>query len=164
MINKVTLIGNLGKDPEVRHLESGSVVAKFSVATNENYRDKSGEWQTITEWHNVVVWRQLAERAERMLKKGMLVYIEGKITTRKWQDKEGNDRYTTDIVANVLRSLERRDSGEGTSGNFPSEKDEIKSFSNTSDKAVFNLPGEKPAKQDDSGAQDFSKIEDDLPF
>lgn len=126
MINKVTLIGNLGKDPEVRRLESGSVVAKFSVATNENYKDKSGEWQNITEWHNVVAWRALAERAERDLKKGGMVYVEGKLTTRKWQDKDGNDRYNTDVVALQLRSLERRpSSGENSSNNFPTAADEF---------------------------------------
>lgn len=122
MINKVILIGNLGRDPEVRYLEGGSAVAKFSVATNENYRDRSGEWQTMTEWHNVVMWRQLAERAEKQLKKGMQVYIEGKLTTRKWQDQNGNDRYSTEVVANVFRTLGKRE-GSGTSGygeDFPS--------------------------------------------
>ena len=89
MINKVTLVGNLGKDPEIKHLEGGASVAKFSLATNENYRDKNGEWQTQTEWHDIVAWRQLAEKAARDLHKGSLVYIEGKITHRKWQDKEG---------------------------------------------------------------------------
>lgn len=165
MVNKVILIGNLGKDPEVRHLESGSVVAKFSVATNENYRDKSGEWQTLTEWHNVVVWRGLAERAERSLKKGMQVYIEGKLNTRKWQDSDGNDRYTTDVVANYMRILEKRESSsDGFSNNFPGAQDEIKSYSqggksSGNEKEVFNLPQkEKPA------AQDFSGVEDDLPF
>ncbi|MDA9774586.1 single-stranded DNA-binding protein, partial [Saprospiraceae bacterium] len=82
MINKVMLIGNIGQDPEVKHLESGSVVARFSVATNENYKDKSGEWQTITEWHSVTCWRALAELVERTYKKGMMVYVEGKLTTR----------------------------------------------------------------------------------
>ena len=165
MINKVILIGNLGKDPEVRHLESGAVVAKFSLATNENYRDKSGEWQTLTEWHNIVVWRGLAERAEQRLKKGMQVYIEGKLTTRKWQDKDGNDRYTTDIVGNILRVLERRDS-EGGSNNFPTADDEVKSFPNSKESAVFNLPSEKKAegKKESNGASDFSEVEDDLPF
>ena len=167
MINKVILIGNLGKDPEVRHLESGSVVAKFSLATNENYRDKSGEWQTITEWHNVVAWRGLAERAEKSLKKGMQVYIEGKLATRKWQDQNGNDRYSTDVVANTLRILEKRDSDSGSfANNFPSAEDEVKSLSGSSDKAVFNLPSEKSnkAKMDSAGASDFSGVEDDLPF
>jgi single-strand DNA-binding protein len=110
MINKVILIGNLGRDPEVRHLESGVSVAKFTVATNESYQDKNKEWQTVTEWHNIVVWRGLAERAERQLQKGTLVFIEGKLTHRKWQDKEGNDRYSTEVVANTFRVLTKRES------------------------------------------------------
>ena len=162
MINKVILIGNLGKDPEVRHLESGSVVAKFPIATNENYRDKSGEWQSITEWHNVVVWRQLAERVERTLKKGMLVYIEGKISTRKWQDKDGNDRYTTDIVANTLRILEKREQTDAGFGGFPTAKDEPKTLANSSQSSGFELPAE--TTKTNGGAQDFSDQEDDLPF
>jgi len=109
MINKVVLIGNLGQDPEVRHLESGAVVARFSLATNERYKDKSGETKTITEWHDVVLWRGLAELAERLLSKGKLVYVEGKLTHRKWQDKEGNARKTTEVVANNFQILEKRD-------------------------------------------------------
>jgi len=109
MINKVTLIGHLGGDPEVRRLEGGTAVARFSLATNESYKDKDGNFQTITEWHNVVVWRELAERAERSLKKGMLVYVEGKISYRKYTTQEGQDRYVTDIVANTFRMLERRE-------------------------------------------------------
>lgn len=123
MVNKVILIGNLGRDPEVRRLENGSVVAKFSVATNENYKDKNGEWQTQTEWHDVVVWRHLAERAERDFKKGKLVYIEGKLTHRKYQDKDGNDRYITEIVANNIRLCEKREgSGDYPSQNLPTEE------------------------------------------
>jgi len=112
MINKVTLIGNLGGDPEVRHLEGGVAVARFSLATNENYQDKDGNWQTSTEWHNVVAWRGLAERVERSLKKGMLVYVEGKISYRKYTTQEGQERSVTDIVANTIRILEKRDSGD----------------------------------------------------
>ena len=124
MVNKVTLIGRLGADPEVRRLENGAAVAKLNLATNENYRDKNGEWQKLTEWHNVVVWRWLAERAEQYLKKGSLVYIEGKLTTRKWQDKDGNDRYTTEVVGNVMKSLDRReDSGSGYASSFPGVQD-----------------------------------------
>ncbi len=111
MINKVILVGNLGKDPEVRHLESGAVVATFPIATNENYKDKNGEWQTQTEWHNIVVWRYLAEKAEKFLKKGSLVYIEGKLTTRKWQDKDGKDQYTTEVLGRILQLLEKREGG-----------------------------------------------------
>jgi len=126
MINKVTLVGNLGQDPEIRNLENGAKVAKFSVATNENYQDKSGEWKKITEWHNVVAWRGLADSAERNLKKGGMVYVEGKLTTRKWQDQNGNDRYSTDVVARFLRSLERREStGNGLRNDFPSATDEF---------------------------------------
>lgn len=118
MINKVTLIGNLGGDPEIRTLESGTKVGRFSLATNESYKDKDDTWQTLTEWHNVVVWRDAAERAERLLKKGMLVYVEGKITYRKYTDKDGVERSATDIVASSYRILEKR---EGTNDNrFPS--------------------------------------------
>lgn len=107
MINKVTLIGNLGGDPEIRHLDNGTAVGRFSLATNENYKDKDGNWQKLTEWHNVVVWRDLAERAEKLLKKGMLVYVEGKISYRKYTDKDGQERSATDIVANSYRLLEK---------------------------------------------------------
>lgn len=109
MINKVTLIGNLGKDPEVRRLDNGTVVASFSVATTDSYKDRNGEWQKQTEWHTIVAWRNLAEIVERNFKKGKQVYVEGKLTHRKWQDKDGNDRYTTEVVANTLRILGRRE-------------------------------------------------------
>lgn len=120
MVNKVTLIGRVGKDPEVRRLENGIAVAKFSVATNENYKDKSGEWVTTTEWHDIVVWRLLAERAEQQLKKGKLVYVDGKLTHRKWQAEDGSNRYSTEVVANTFRLLEKReDSGGGYTSSFP---------------------------------------------
>lgn len=152
MINKVFLIGNLGRDPEVRHLEGGNVVAKFPVATNENYRDKSGEWQKITEWHDVVVWRYLAERAEQQLRKGSLVYIEGKITHRKWQDRDGNDRYSTEVVANQFRSLDRRDSPDRSyTENFPSSESTV-------------TPQGGNAREGTRSDADDSSMEDDLPF
>ena len=109
MINKVTLVGHLGKEVEVRTLDNGAKVANFTMATSESYKDKAGEWQSNTEWHNVVAWRYAADAAERSLKKGSLVYIEGKVTTRKWQDKDGNDRYSTDIVAQVLKPLDKKE-------------------------------------------------------
>jgi len=105
-INKVILIGNLGKDPEVRHLESGATVANFPIATSETYKDrKSGEKVSQTEWHNIVLWRGLADVAERFLKKGDKIYIEGKLKTRSWQDQEGNNRYTTEIIADNMTML-----------------------------------------------------------
>lgn len=111
MINKVTLIGNVGQDPDIRTLENGTQVGRFSLATNESYKDKGGEWQTQTEWHNVVVWRELAERAAQSLKKGGLVYVEGKIQARKYTDKEGVERVSVDILASTFRLLEKREKG-----------------------------------------------------
>ncbi|MEY4107284.1 MAG: hypothetical protein RL181_1626 [Bacteroidota bacterium] len=108
MVNRVILIGNLGKDPEVRRLESGAVVAKFSLATSESYKDKDGQWQEQTEWHDIVVWRNLAERAEQYLKKGSTIYLEGKLTHRSWQDAEGNPRRTTEVVGSYYRMLDRK--------------------------------------------------------
>tara|TARA_B100000902_G_scaffold68112_1_gene74252 strand:- start:263 stop:700 length:438 start_codon:yes stop_codon:yes gene_type:complete len=105
-VNKVILIGNLGKDPEVRHLENGASVANFSIATSENYKDrKTGEKVSQTEWHNIVVWRGLADIAEKFLKKGDKVYIEGKLKTRSWQDQDGNNRYTTEVITDNLTML-----------------------------------------------------------
>lgn len=98
MLNKVILIGNLGKDPEVRHLDNGGVVANFSMATNESYKDKQGQKQTVTEWHSVVVWGKVAEIVEQYVKSGSLIYVEGKLKTRSWEDKDGNKRYTTEVV------------------------------------------------------------------
>ena len=111
-VNKVILLGNLGKDPEVRYLDNGVAVANFSIATTENYKNKEGERVSQTEWHNVVVWRGLAEVAEKYLKKGESVYIEGKIKTRKWEDKEGNTRYNTEILADNMTMLGSKKSQE----------------------------------------------------
>ncbi len=109
-INKVILVGNVGKDPEVRYLEGGTAVANFSIATSENFKDRNtGEKKSTTEWHNVVLWRGLAEIAEKYVKKGMQVYIEGKLKTRQWQDKEGATRYSTEIVGDNLQMLGRKD-------------------------------------------------------
>lgn len=121
MINKVTLIGNLGGDPEIRTLDNGTAVGRFSLATNESYKDKEGNWQTLTEWHNIVIWRELADRAKNQLKKGMMVYVEGKISYRKYTDKDNVERTITDIVANSLRILEKRESsGAYSESRFPS--------------------------------------------
>jgi single-strand DNA-binding protein len=111
-LNKVMLIGNLGKDPEVRYTAAGTAVASFSVATSEKYKNKSGEWEEKTEWHNVTLWARLAEIAGEYLAKGKTVYIEGRLQTRKWQDRDGKDRYTTEIVGEKMQML----SGKGESG------------------------------------------------
>ena len=116
-VNKVILIGNLGKDPEVRHLEGGVAVARFPLATSETFKDKSGQKQEKTEWHNIVLWRGLAEVAEKYLRKGQSVFIEGKIRTSQYQDKEGNQRYSTEIVADNMTMLTRGEGGSSEGGN-----------------------------------------------
>lgn len=157
MINKVTLIGRLGGDPEMRHLEGGVAVARFSLATNEAYKDKDGNWQDTTEWHNVVAWRELAERAEKQLKKGMMCYVEGKISYRKYTDSNGQERNVTDIVASVFRLLEKR---EGTADSrFPSDAP-------ASVTARSAGPASAPvaAMPHDDGSAAAANGGDDLPF
>ena len=153
-VNKVILIGNLGKDPEVRHLESGVGVANFSIATSETYKDRnSGERVSQTEWHNVVLWRGLADIAEKYLKKGDKIYIEGKLRTRSWQDQQGNNRYTTEVIADNMTMLGKA-----------SEK-------TTSDSMVSSTNQNKESKisanNSEKLSEEFSSPEDendDLPF
>ncbi len=114
-VNKVILIGNLGKDPEVRYLDNGVAVANLSLATSENYKNKDGEKVTQTEWHDIVLWRGLAEVAEKYLKKGSSVYIEGKLRTNKWVDKDENTRYKTEVLADKLTMLGRSQNQEQSS-------------------------------------------------
>src|SRR5437870_5478487 len=131
-VNKVILIGNLGKDPEVKYTPSGVPVAKFSLATNEKYKDKGGEWQERTEWHNVVAWQRLAEIIGEYVKKGSKVYIEGKLQTSSWEDKQsGEKKYRTEIVAQELVLLGGRgeddsgsSSGAGAGASFDRHTDE----------------------------------------
>lgn len=111
-LNRVTLIGNLGKDPEIKVIPSGSKVANFSVATTESYKDKAGEWQQTTDWHNVTCWDQLADKSSK-LSKGAKVMVEGKIKTRSYQDKDGATRYITEILANTIMPIEREERTEG---------------------------------------------------
>ena len=121
-VNKVILIGNLGKDPEVRRLENGSVVASFPLATSEIYNDKqTGERKEITDWHDIVLWRGLAEIAEKYIRKGTKVYIEGKLKKRSWQDKEGNSRYATEVVGDDLTILTRNDQSERNNAPYSPE-------------------------------------------
>ncbi len=131
-VNKVILVGNLGKDPEVRYLDNGVAVANFSLATTETYKNKEGTRVSQTEWHNIVLWRGLAEIAEKYLKKGSAVYIEGKIKNRKWEDKEGNTRYNTEILGDNMTMLGGKPLQE--SGTVNSE---IKSSSDKADDLPF---------------------------
>src|SRR3954471_2615228 len=115
-LNKATLIGNLGKDPEVRAIPSGAKVANFSIATTESYTDKNGQKVDKTEWHNIVMWRGLAEVAEKYLRKGSQVYIEGRLQTRSWDDQNGQKRYTTEIVADNMVMLGKPSGAGGAPG------------------------------------------------
>jgi len=122
-VNKVILVGRLGRDPETRYTGGGQAVANFSVATDESYKDKNGERQKRTEWHKIVVWGKQAEIAQQYLKKGSLVFIEGRIQSREWQDKEGQKRTSFEIVANNFRMLGGRGDGGGGGGSRPASDD-----------------------------------------
>lgn len=149
MINKVILVGNVGKDPEVRYLDGGVAVGKFPFATSETYKNKTGERIQQTEWHNLVLWRAQAEFAEKYIKKGMQLFIEGRIRSRSWEDKEGNRRYITEIYGETIRLLTRKSEVR----EVENDKYEQKSLSDTKDKTDNNL--------DDVLSNEES---DDLPF
>jgi single-strand DNA-binding protein len=147
-VNKVILIGHLGKDPEVRYTASGTAVCSFSLATSEKFKDKSGENQEKTEWHNVQFWSKLAEICGEYLTKGKMIYVEGRLQTRKWQDKEGNDRYTTEIVGERMQML----SGKGD-------------HAGGSDSASSGGRIDRSESNNSSSPSGFSDIEDDnIPF
>jgi len=133
-LNKVMIIGNLGKDPEIRATTTGQSVATFSLATSEKFKNKNGEKEERTEWHNVVLWGKLAEIAGQYLSKGKTVFIEGRIQTRKWQGKDGNDRYTTEIIGETMQMLGGK--GDKSSGDG--------SFSKTMDDTDFDNPDNYP--------------------
>lgn len=127
-INKVILVGNLGKDPEVRYLEGGIAVANFPLATTEVHKNRSGDKIESTEWHNIVLWRGLAEVAEKLLKKGMQVYIEGRLRTRTWEDKDGSKKRTTEIIGENLTILGRKPApGEQGNEAIPTAADDMES-------------------------------------
>jgi single-strand DNA-binding protein len=139
-VNKVILVGNLGKDPEVRYLESGVAVANFTIATTESYKDKEGKKVDQTEWHNVVLWRGLAEVAEKFLKKGNQVYIEGKIRTRSYDDKDGIKRYITEIVGDNMTMLGGKREDGGSSNYQPAANENAKSAEVVEEGPADDLP------------------------
>lgn len=139
-VNKAILVGRLGKDPEVRYMTNGDAVANVSLATSETWKDKNGEKQDRTEWHHLIFYRRLAEIAGEYLKKGSQIFVEGRIQTRKWQDKEGKDRYTTEIIVNEMKML----------GSKPSDD---------SSPATQQKPSAEPA-----GKGNFDNFDDDIPF
>lgn len=145
-VNKVILVGNLGADPETRYMPNGDAVTNVRLATTDSWKDKaSGEKKEITEWHRVVFYRRLAEIAGEYLRKGSSVYVEGRIRTRKWQDKDGQDRYTTEIEATEMQMLGQRGGGDGGGQQYG------------------GAPASKPAPPP-SGGGGFADMDDDIPF
>ncbi|MGE0356694.1 MAG: single-stranded DNA-binding protein [Burkholderiales bacterium] len=152
-VNKVILIGNLGRDPETRYMPDGGAVTNVSIATTETWKDKAGEKQEKTEWHRVAFFGKLAEIAGEYLKKGSQVYVEGRLQTRKWQDKEGQDKYSTEIVADRMQMLGSRQGMGGGGGDRESG----------GEREGATRPAAKPAAAKPAGSK-FDDFEDDIPF
>jgi single-strand DNA-binding protein len=154
-VNKVILMGNLGRDPEVRFMPNGDAVCNFSIATTDSWKDKAGERQEKTEWHNIVMYRRLAEIAGEYLKKGRPVYLEGRLQTRKWQTKEGQDRYTTEVIADSMQMLGGRDGA-------PAQESQPSSQSEARDE--FDQTPSRNNQSGSSNSSSFDEFEDDIPF
>ena len=152
-VNKVILVGNLGRDPETRYMPDGAAITNFSIATTEQWKDKAGEKQEKTEWHRISTFQRLAEIAGEYLKKGSQVYIEGRLQTRKWTDKDGVEKFTTEIIADKMQMLGSRQ-GMGGDSEGGSGSDGPRSSSSSS----------KPAATAKGGAAKFDDFEDDIPF
>lgn len=161
-INKVILVGNLGKDPEMRYTQSGVPVCSFPMATSETYRDRNtNEKITQTEWHNIVIWRKMAETAEKYLNKGSQVYIEGKLRTRSWEDQQGMKRYTTEIVADVMQLLDRPSGDRPQSAPHPAET--AASIPGTGGQVQSSAAAPSAAASGGFGGED-PNLDGDLPF
>ncbi len=163
-VNKVILIANLGKDPEVRYMPSGDAIANINIATTESYKDREGVKQERTEWHRVVFFGKLAEIVGQYLKKGRPVYVEGRIQTKKWQDKNGQDRYTTEIIATDMKMLgSRGDSGSDASfapgEGEPQSRPAARPSSSTS-----SAQSASPSRSTQSSGPDHGGFDDDIPF
>jgi len=172
-VNKVILVGNLGRDPEVRFMPNGEAVCNFSIATTDSWKDKAGAKQERTEWHNIVMYRKLAEIAGEYLKKGRPVYVEGRLQTRKWQTKEGQDRYTTEIIADQMQMLGGREGG-SSNASYDGGMDQSSGGDDHYNQASNQNPNQTSAKQANAptqptaksttGGSGFDDFEDDIPF
>jgi|TARA_A100001015_G_C14878481_1_gene667358 single-strand DNA-binding protein len=151
-LNKVMLIGRLGQDPEVRYTQSNTAVATLSVATSERYKDGNGEQQERTEWHRVVAWGRLAEICQQYLHKGSLIYVEGPLQTRQWEDNQGQKRYTTEIKALQMTMLDSRQSGQSSGQGAPVPQQEPSQPKNEQMSSTVNIDS------------NFDNMDDDLPF
>ena len=168
-VNKVILVGNLGRDPEMRFMPNGEAVCNFSIATTDNWKDKAGVKQERTEWHNIVMYRKLAEIAGEYLKKGSSVYVEGRLQTRKWQTKEGQDRYTTEIIADSMQMLGGRNVGSGASASYDGgEMDQSRGGGDNYNQAPARQAAApsaaKQAPASTTTGSNFDDFEDDIPF
>ena len=166
-VNKVILVGNVGKDPETRYLDEGTAISKFPMATSETYRNRDGERVTNTEWHNVVLWRGLAQVAEKYIKKGTQVYIEGRIKTRSYDDASGNKKYITEIVGDQMQLLGRRPDESGTPGEAVSQATQPPSASEEVKPQPSNQPSPPSGDTDPEDTDPFDSGDngpDDLPF
>ena len=167
-LNKVMLIGNVGKDPEVRYLDGSNgqaKVASFTLATTERYRDRSGETRENTEWHNIVAWRNNADVAERFVRKGTQLYIEGRIRTRSWDDQTGNKRYTTEIIADTLQLLGKKSDNPASQGGYQQQAQPQQSYSQPQSyqqPQTYAQPVQQAAPAAPQVEEAFS--DDDLPF
>ena len=153
-LNKVLLIGNVGKDPEIRHLQGGASVATITLATSERYKDRNGETRELTEWHTINAWRQLADLAENYIRKGSQIYVEGRIRTRSWDDQNGQKRYATEIQADVIQLLGRRNDSPAPQQPAPAQN---QGAYNAPAQPQQSTPMVSPADLTDDGT-------DDLPF
>lgn len=175
-LNKVMLIGNVGKDPDVRYLESNpnnpgsnAKVASFPLATSERYRDRNGELRENTEWHNIVAWRNSADVAEKFIRKGTQVFIEGHLRTRQWNDQTGNKRYTTEVVVDNLQLLGKRPDGQDipAQGGYPQPQSAAPAYQSApayQPASQPSAPAQPPVNPSYNGPQPAAEPSDDLPF
>jgi len=165
VLNKVTLIGNLGADPDVRYMPTGGAVTNISLATTRRWKDKqSGERRDATEWHRVVMFNRLAEVAGEYLRKGSQVYIEGRIQTNKWQDKEGQDRYTTEIIASEMQMLGSRSGGTAPLGNSPTQNTTTPQSNTSASPQKSSATAQPKAMPETPPAATYEDFDDDIPF
>jgi single-strand DNA-binding protein len=162
-VNKVILVGNLGRDPEMRYMPNGEAVCNFSIATTDNWKDKNGQKQEKTEWHNIVMYRRLAEIAGEYLKKGRPVYVEGRLQTRKWE-KDGVTRYSTEIIADQMQMLGSRE-GTGSNASYDGPPaDDMNQDMDRSPPSQASAPAKASAAKPAAGGSGFDDFEDDIPF
>ncbi|MBM7071469.1 single-stranded DNA-binding protein [Shewanella sp. 202IG2-18] len=159
-VNKVILVGNLGRDPELRYMPNGNAVANFTIATSETWKDQQGQQQERTEWHNIVMYRRLAEVAGEYLKKGAKVYVEGRLQTSKWQDQQtGQDKYRTEIVANEMQMLDSRGGNGGQGGGYGGQAPQQQSYGSSAPQQQQSAPAYQSQPQQQQSAPAYQPVQ-----